>query len=279
MNDKVQKNSVYKFSTNLLRASSSQNIEDAKNEWYVIYDEVRDKIDGLCICQRKVKYVTYMFNVITKNTIIVGSKCSKKFNMNRNMLNNNILNNTMKNKLSKGEYINIDNIITYCKSIEEELLNHFLTEFDTTIKKYRYYDNCSDDNVNDIIWVCFMEDYYRDLIKISCDMEELIQQYNLSYLTKLCKSIKNKILTIRKKIYTKYDFIKAKENQKIIKMECLKQLLREQKQKMNNTILKERNDSSCYITKYDACKCKYPYFINDKYRKNFCIMCYKQKNN
>ena len=156
MTESVKKNATYKFNTNLLKASSSQILKDAKKEWRVIYEEERDKQDGLCICQRNVKYVTYMYNVITQYTIIVGTKCSTKFNMNKTKLANNILNNILKRNLTKGEYTNIDNIITYCKSIEEELLNNFLTEYEDIIKKYSYYDNCNDDKQIDRIWIRFI---------------------------------------------------------------------------------------------------------------------------
>jgi hypothetical protein len=304
MTESVKKNATYKFNTNLLKASSSQILKDAKKEWCVIYEEERDKQDGLCICQRNVKYVTYMYNVITQYTIIVGTKCSTKFNMNNTKLANNILNNILKSNLTKGGYTNIDNIVTYCKSIEEELLNNFLTEYEDTIKKYSYYDNCNDDKQIDRIWIRFMEDYHRDLIKISSDMEELIQQYNLSYLVKLHKSIKVKILIINEKIRTKYDVIKLQEYQKELveqeKRELLKQkeqqrkledehqrqMLEKEKQQLRKLedehqrqILEAQNNYNHFL-KGDVifgCRCKYPYFINDKYRTNFCIMCYKHK--
>ena len=274
MTESVKKNATYKFNTNLLKASSSQILKDAKKEWRVIYEEERDKQDGLCICQRNVKYVTYMYNVITQYTIIVGTKCSTKFNMNKTKLANNILNNILKRNLTKGEYTNIDNIVTYCKSIEEELLNNFLTEYEDIIKKYSYYDNCSDDKQIDRIWVRFMEDYHRDLIKISSDMDELIQQYNLSYLVKLHKSIKAKIVLINEKINTKREVVKLHEYQ-IEEEERQRQLLRQKQEQMR--IDEEQQNNYTNLLKgniISGCKCKYPCFIGVKY---FCIMCYKHK--
>ena len=276
MTESVKKNATYKFNTNLLKASSSQILKDAKKEWRVIYEEERDKQDGLCICQRNVKYVTYMYNVITQYTIIVGTKCSTKFNMNKTKLANNILNNILKRNLTKGEYTNIDNIVTYCKSIEEELLNNFLTEYEDIIKKYSYYDNCSDDKQIDRIWVRFMEDYHRDLIKISSDMDELIQQYNLSYLVKLHKSIKAKIVLINEKINTKREVVKLHEYQRKIEEEDRqRQLLRQKQEQMR--IDEEQQNNYTNLLKgniISGCKCKYPCFIGVKY---FCIMCYKHK--
>jgi hypothetical protein len=251
MTENVKKNAAYKFNTNLLKASSSQILNDAKKEWCVIYEEEREKQDGLCICQRKVKYVTYMYNVVTQYTIIVGTKCSKNFNMNKTKLANNILNNILKCNLTKGEYTNIDNIITYCKSIEEELLHYFLTEYENTIKKYSYYNNCNDDKQIDRIWIRFMEDYHNDLIKISSDMDELIQQYNLSYLVKLYKSIISKITIICEKIQTKCEVIKVQECQRKIEEEHQKQKM-EEHQKME--LLKQKQKIEERLNEIIKCK-------------------------
>ena len=237
-----------------------------------------------------------MYNSVTQYTIIVGTTCSTKFNMNKTKLANNILNNILKLNLTKGEYTNIDNIIKYCKSIEEELLNNFLTEYDNTIKKYSYYYDCNDDKQIDNIWIRFMEDYQRDLIKISSDMDELIQQYNLSYLVKLHKSIKAKIMIINERINTKQEVIKLQEYQKELEKEHQRQLLKQEQEQRKlekehqRQLLKQEQEQrkleKGHQTNYnhflkgniiDGCMCKYPYFISDKYHTNFCIMCYKQK--
>ena len=219
-----------------------------------------------------------MYNSVTQYTIIVGTTCSTKFNMNKTKLANNILNNILKLNLTKGEYTNIDNIIKYCKSIEEELLNNFLTEYDNTIKKYSYYYDCNDDKQIDNIWIRFMEDYQRDLIKISSDMDELIQQYNLSYLVKLHKSIKAKIMIINERINTKQEVIKLQEYQKELEKEHQRQLLKQEQEQRK--LEKGHQTNYNHFLKgniIDGCMCKYPYFISDKYHTNFCIMCYKQK--
>ena len=145
-------------------------------------------------------------------------------------IKNTILYKILKHNLIKGEYTNIDNIIKYCRSIEEELLNNFLTEFENTIKKYSYYDNCNVDKQIDRIWLRFMEDYHADLLKISSDMDELIQQYNLCYLLKLHKSINAKMAIISEKIRIKRETIERYEYQQKIEDEYQKRLLKQQKQ-------------------------------------------------
>lgn len=180
----ITKDSKYKFDINLLKASSSQIIENAKKEWNIIYEEKRKNNDGLCICQRQVKNVIYMYNIITKNTIIVGLSCCKKFNMSNNILNNKILSNILKNSLTKGEYTNINNIITYCNSVEEQLLNYIQTEFETMIKKYIKKENLE---------TIYNNNYCEDLKLFSTYINELIQQYNLNYLENIYILITTKI--------------------------------------------------------------------------------------
>ena len=118
--------------------------------------------------------------------------------------------------------------------------------------------------------------YHRDLIKISSDMDELIQQYNLSYLVKLHKSIKAKIVLINEKINTKREVVKLHEYQRKIEEEQRqRQLLRQKQEQMR--IDEEQQNNYTNLLKgniISGCKCKYPCFIGVKY---FCIMCYKHK--
>jgi hypothetical protein len=148
----------YKFNENLIKASHNKDLNNAKKEWHIIYQEKREKQDGLCICQHKVKNITYMYNPITKLTIIVGDICAKKFELNNNsVIPNNILKELLKNSLEKGEYEVIDNIITYSNNIEEQLKKYFENRIETN------------HNLN-------------ELIKIQTEIKELIDTYLLTYL-------------------------------------------------------------------------------------------------
>ena len=167
----------YKFNTNLLKASQSINLEDAKKEWKIIYEEKREENDGLCICQRKVKNIIYMYNIKTQNTIIVGTVCCKKFEMNKDKLSNTILYNLLKTNLIKGEYTNINNIVTYCNSVNEQLIQHIQEEFETIINNY----NQSKEGLN------------KNLTELLNIIIDLIQQYNLEYLQDIYIIIKNKL--------------------------------------------------------------------------------------
>jgi hypothetical protein len=116
----------YNFDQNLLKASSSNSLQEAKKEWVKVCDEKRTNKDGLCICQQKnIKNVEYFYNVKTKLTIIVGSVCCKKFDFSVDKIKNKILEDILKNNILKGEYEVIDNIIEYTNSVEEQLIEYF----------------------------------------------------------------------------------------------------------------------------------------------------------
>jgi len=71
--------SKFKFEHNLKKASNSNNIKDAKSEWVILSDELRDSSDRTCICQHKIKYTWHLVNKINGNIIYVGRVCLKKF--------------------------------------------------------------------------------------------------------------------------------------------------------------------------------------------------------
>ena len=206
----------YKFNTNLLKASKSINLEDAKKEWKIIYEEKREENDGLCICQRKVKNIIYMYNIQTQNTIIVGTVCCKKFEMNKDKLSNTILYNLLKNNLIKGEYTNINNIITYCNSVKEQLIQHIQEEFETIINNYNQSKNFWDNTEYQENWnkISFSND--KKLKELSININELIQQYNLDYLKDIYLNIKNKLNEMNEEI-KKYEKSKIYYVRKYVK--------------------------------------------------------------
>lgn len=173
----------YNFDKNLLSVSHNKELESAKKEWTLICKETRDKQDGLCICQRNVKHVIYMYNIKTKKTIIVGTTCHKKFNMGNNKTNT-FLSDIFKNHIEKGEYTIIDNIVIYNKSIQEQLINYFQTKFDKLIKIWDIKSQIKYTN----------DDFQYSLEDLSEDINILIKEYELEYLTDIYQSICNKII-------------------------------------------------------------------------------------
>jgi hypothetical protein len=176
----------YNFNKNLLKASSCNSLQEAKTEWVEVYEEVRINKDGLCICQRnKLKFIKYFYNVKTKNTIIVGSKCCKTFDFNANKIKNKILKEIIQNNILKGEYQIIDNIIEYTNSVEKQLIEYF--------EKYTLSKNIS------------------ELKKDTEDIKILIDEYKLNYLLDIY-NILTDLINLREK---------EKEEEEKLKVYCI----------------------------------------------------------
>ncbi len=116
----------YKFNANLLKASKSQDLTEAKNEWSVI---IKSDQNGLCICQHKLKHIYFMYNSITNLTITVGVTCAKKFGMKKEVMANTVIKSIFTQMLEKGEYEIIDDIIVYTKNVERELITYLEEEY------------------------------------------------------------------------------------------------------------------------------------------------------
>ena len=171
MNKPTQsKNAEYKFKTNLINASCSEKYEDAIKEWEIICE--KNNCDGVCICQHKLKNVIYMINIMNKNIIMVGRACYKKFKLQINEMSNVILKDILKNSLMKGEYTIIDNIITYCNSVKEQLIKHFQKKIENIEKKSQ------------------PQQYLTNILN---DINNLIQKYNLEYLKDIHILISDKL--------------------------------------------------------------------------------------
>jgi hypothetical protein len=129
-------NARHKFKTNLLKASYSPDFEIAKTEWAKI-DEERDldECDSqLCICQRKVRNIIYMYNKTTNKSIFVGTKCYNKFEFKSHKIKDEVYRNILLDAIRKGEYEVIDDIVIY----SEYVMNRHI----------EYYRNIIDKNKN-----------------------------------------------------------------------------------------------------------------------------------
>jgi hypothetical protein len=187
-----KKNAKYKFDSNLISASHNKELDIAKKEWKVLCEETRYTQDGQCICQRKVKHVIYMFNIKNQNTIIVGSKCHKKFDMDHGKVNEH-LSNVINKSLVKGEYEVIDNIVKYSKSIKEQLVQYFEKKIHEIIENY-------EDNKKWEQGFKISEDEYvpNSLKVLSRNIEYLIKEYQIEYLQDIYSSLCSKINEIYK---------------------------------------------------------------------------------
>lgn len=160
----------YNFDENLLKASESDVLEDAKQEWELLCSDKRENQDGQCICQRKVKCINYMFNPKTNNTIIVGTTCHKKFGLKKDSANKHIQN-IYKLFLEKGHYKIIDNVVVYTQNIEENLIKY-------CVDKYKNYESSYD---------------FDGILNLKKCLDVLTKKYTLSQLNTLQKDINDKI--------------------------------------------------------------------------------------
>ena len=228
----------YNFNKNLIKASYKKDLYDAKNEWCIIGNESREYQNGLCICQRKVKHIIYMYNLKTNLTIMVGSKCAKKFELtNNSLLNNNILRKILQSNLQKGDYEIIDNIIIYSNKIEEQFKKYFQSKIDNNL-------------INLLA-----------LLDIQNELKELINTYSLIYLNNIYETLNIQI-----------NKIKAKQEQEI----KAKQESDEKAKKEADKIIYQKTLipiilHECFI---DICKCKIPDYelikANKQYYCNYC---------
>jgi hypothetical protein len=122
-------NNRYNFQSNLLKVSAIENMDFALYEWYFLFKEKREKIDGHCICSHKIKYVNYLVNAENHMTISVGDDCLKKFpNIKRNYATNSyhgIYTNIVRHLIKGGEYREILNMDDYVNQINTRVLNHY----------------------------------------------------------------------------------------------------------------------------------------------------------
>lgn len=159
------KTASYKFNTNLLKLSVSDDIEEAKTEWEFITSLKKEDTNNLCICQHKVKHINYFLNRQNQNTIICGSKCCKKIKFEAQEMKSKRLSQLLINNLRKGEYEQINNILIYSENVKQQLIKIFQNEYEI--------------NKNDI----------NKLKKLLEEIEELIDYYKFECLLVLKNSI------------------------------------------------------------------------------------------
>jgi hypothetical protein len=177
----------YNFNNNLLKSSCSKNIDEVKKEWRIIL-KVKKNNHELCICQHKIKNITYLYNIYTRHTIIVGSKCLMKFNMNNiSFLSNNIIQQIFCDNLIKGEYEYIDNIVNYSNNIEKQIIN--------------YFEKKANNNINN----------NNNLLLLKNEINELIINYNITYLNIVIIKINKMIMHIE--LINKINLIKYYNNE------------------------------------------------------------------
>jgi len=221
----------HKFEENLLKTSIANEFEEAKKEWIIIDNDIREEKDGLCICQHKLKNVTYLYNVKNSNMIIVGTICLKKFNMDKNeKMNNNLYTEFLKYKcrnLLNNDYEKIEDINEYLKKIKEEFkeyLNKKINEYKENLNEFNVLDKIQlmqsmlfyivklrDEDEED-----FLKDIYENL---NDDMEKIALLTKDYVLPKLKEEVLNSCENFEKIIERSKGKIDVKKLKKIYEAE------------------------------------------------------------
>jgi type I site-specific restriction-modification system R (restriction) subunit len=208
-----------KFNSNLLKVSENEELNKAIKEWGCIHTEKRDELDCVCICQRKVKNVTYMYNTKTKNTIIVGSVCFKKFKFQKNIIKNKILRKILYKNITQNLYEYINNMKEYCQSVEDSLLEYITNKYN------KYKSNA------------IITRNYTQLIEFRDAIDDLIQNYDIEYLKNIYDKISNKINKMRQQ---DKDLIEKQNKDLKEQEEKQKKDLKEQEEKKYNDNLEKQ---------------------------------------
>ena len=127
-NDDI-KAASFKFNTNLIKLSTSDNIEEAKKEWEFIMKTTEKTNNNICICQHKIKHISYFYNIKNKNIIICGSKCCQNFNFHTREMKNKMLSKILSDNITKGEYKEINCVLKYSEEMKEQVIKYIETEY------------------------------------------------------------------------------------------------------------------------------------------------------
>jgi hypothetical protein len=170
----MTKKAKFNFEANLLNLSDSNDFVKAIKEWNFIYKEKYEHQDKTCVCNHKVKNCIFLYNKITKKTIIVGTECYKKFGFEKkkNSTRKTIYHQMLIEMLTKGEYESLeDGLLEYSKNCEEEVKQHYKERMET--------------------------DDLEDLKDLFDEVNYLIKEFNLNYLVSIRKEISVKINDIK----------------------------------------------------------------------------------
>ena len=156
---------MFNFSENILKLSTNSNIDEAIKEWSLIDEGKTEEAVNTCICQKRIKHFSYMYNSKTKKTILVGMRCCKKFNINDAGIKNRLWRNVLQSSVRSGHYVIIDDVLEYSESTTKKLIDLIKTRFDEC--KYRAADR-------------------RDWLN---DIENLVNEYDMTILKGISEEI------------------------------------------------------------------------------------------
>ena len=164
---------THKFNDHLLNLSENKEIEKAIKEWQFVTKEKYEKLNRICVCQHKIKNVIYLFNILTRHTIAIGSTCFKKFNVTITDINP-IIKKVLDTLREKGEYKEILDFNKFIIDAQQDVIDSFQKEY----RNYR----------NDIDELHILKEYIYNVIN----------DYGISYLNDTLVMFEKRIQELQK---------------------------------------------------------------------------------
>lgn len=172
--------SKYNFEENILEISETNDIKNLPLEWEYVCGGTKN---GHCICNRKIKNISYFFNFKTGHSVMCGSGCMRKLKLRKKRTGAGKF---IKNIFGEsGEYVEIKNFEIYSDSaldkiliiIENKINFDNLQELVCISKKLRKINNMKFKELYDYIIFC----KWNILIKSRTEKREIIfkKWYNL----------------------------------------------------------------------------------------------------
>lgn len=262
------KQGMNKFMTNLLSVSvEKKDTTIAIREWVKVETEKRTEMDRQCICHHRIKNVTYFYNNRTKKTIICGTTCSMKINMDKNEeMKDDMMKRALVHVFKKyrnkegGGYKTIESMDEYVEEVKEHLINNILSQYED-IK------NCYDHIMHKDFTSSIIIKIRERMIKLENKVEETITDHGIDYLGTILNMIKLTLVEMTKKIKETHekevrDELRIQELEKQRMEEHMKmmrhaELMRiERVQRDTEIILMEKEDTRTVFREKEECNRK-----------------------
>jgi len=167
------KSHKYQFNENLIAISVADNIEEAKKEWILITDPIKDGVKKKCICNHNVwaeKHI--ILNIKNGKCAFVGRDCKKKFCIKIGKKGNKT--NQLLQDFMNSEYDKITNLKDYCFKVEKYLIEYLKNIFQSIQQSFEKLKQFEKD-INDLMrnyTTCSLESFKKKILKQIAELEQ-----------------------------------------------------------------------------------------------------------
>ena len=304
----------YKFDENILKLSSTNDINQIGDEWVKIDSKSLSTPSGHCICQKNnIKHIIYCYNIITKTFITVGRECSTKFGKRIKRTGNPLIVDMFKQYIKDISYELIDDVFAYSENIKQKLEEHIEKQYKNRINLDELLSNIKE-LIDDYGFVGLTELYTAINLTISrermercererqererCERErqEREQREREQKRKREVKSVVTFEMLLKQKKQEQQEREQQEREQRNREQRKREQrertqMEREEKEKQEREqqerVLRQKNyikqifdrDKKCTQCNINYCKCHTPRFIRNANNKQICSCCKKRKCN